>query len=51
MSNCEHADQPICEDYKGRYCKLTDRQLCWNYDKPELVEKCPILEEHKRVTV
>lgn len=49
MSDCKHAGEPMAEDFKGRFCKLTDKQLCWNYDKPELVQKCPVLGANKRV--
>ncbi len=31
----------------GRLCELQDRLFCENWNKPELVEKCPILKKYQ----
>ena len=47
MSNCEYiGDKPVFADFKSRYCQL-DHLSCYNYDVPELVEKCPTRRSRK----
>jgi hypothetical protein len=44
--SCKFAEQTTFLD-KGRICKL-DGSACFNYDKPEIVGKCPTIRKHSR---
>jgi len=41
MSECEYVGAPIMEGFTGRKCKVNESS-CWNYAKPDAVEKCYI---------
>jgi len=46
VEQCEFAEESSLL-HIGRICRL-DQCVCFNFDKTELIVKCPTLEAHKR---